>query len=161
MSSMKDDLDDMGGLVTIEVLRDGKNGPEVIHSHTVHNLIVNTGKRQTWRMTMSGLNTKKWNYMRIGSNSAAAASGDTNVKTAITGTLKTIDSVTLLSGTRTAQFVKSYPSGVGTKSGTIKEVCILNQLTSPGGSALMRAVFSTVTKTTADKLRITYRCRIT
>ena len=68
----------------------------------------------------------------------------------------------LLAGTRTFQLVISYPSGAGSKSATgIKEVVVLNQNTSPGGSALMRAVFSSVNKTTADKLKLTYNVRIT
>lgn len=149
------------GEYTLELIRDGKNGPEVVHSQTVKNLIMNTGKRQTWRQCLTGLNTHKWNYMRLGSGSAAATSGGTNLQTPVTGTLKTADSVTLLAATRTAQIIRSYPSGAGSKSAAFKEVCILNSITSPGGSALSRAVFATVTKTTADKFRITYKCRIT
>jgi len=152
---------DVGGLVTVEVIRDGKHGPEVIERRVTHNLIVNTGKRQTWRMTMA-LNANNWDQMRIGTSPAAATSGSTNVRSPVTGTLNTVDSKTLLAGTRTAQWVCSYPSGGGSKSATgIREVCLLNQNTSPGGSALMRAVFTAVNKTTADKLKITYTARIT
>ena len=153
--------DDFGGYVTVEVIRDGKNGPEVLERRVTHNLVVNSGKKQTWRMTQ-GLNTNNWDQMRIGTSPAAAASGDTNVKSPVTGTINTVDSKTLLAGTRTAQWVISYPSGVGTKSATnIREVVMLNQNTSPGGSAFMRAVFTAVNKTTADKLKITYTVRIT
>lgn len=159
--SMNDSIDEMGGYVTIEVLRDGKYGPEVVATRTAHNLIVNTGKRQTWRMA-TGLNTNDWDQMRIGTSAAAAGSADTNVKSPVTGTINTVDSKTLLAGTRTMQWVISYPSGGGSKSATnIKEVVLLNQNTSPGGSALMRCVFTAVNKTTADKLRITYKARIT
>jgi hypothetical protein len=149
------------GYYLVEVIRDTPQGPKVIQRVTARNLIVNTGKRQTWRQAC-GLNTNDWDQGRIGINSAAAGSGDTNVKTAVTGTINTVDSKTLLSGTRTLQLVWSYPSGAGSKSATVKEICVLNQNTSPGGSALCRAVLSpTATKTTADKLKITYRCRIT
>lgn len=149
------------GFFLVETIRDTGKGPEVIRRVTAPNLIVNTGKRQTWRQAC-GLNTNDWDQGRIGINSAAAGSADTNVKTAITGTINTVDSKTLLSGTRTLQLVWSYPSGAGTKSATVKEIAILNQNTSPGGSALARAVLSPVAaKTTADKLKITYRCRIT
>jgi hypothetical protein len=151
----------MGGYVTLEIIRDGKNGPEVIHSETRHNLIVNTGKRQVWRQSM-GLNAKTWNFFRIGTSSQAANSGQTNLTSPVTNTLRTADSKTLLAATRTAQWIISYPSGVGTKSVTgIKEVCLFNQHTSPGGSALMRTTFTSVNKTTADKLRITYKARVT
>lgn len=150
-----------GGIFELELIRTGKNGPEVIERRVVKNLVVNTGKRQTWRMA-SGLNTNDWDQIRIGTSAVAANSGQTNVVTPVTGTINTVDQKTLLSGTRTFQLMASYPSGAGTKSATnIREVVILNQNTSPGGSALARAVFTAVNKTTADKLKITYRVRIT
>ena len=149
------------GYFMAEVIRDTPDGPKVIHRVTAKNLIVNTGKRQTWRMAC-GLNTNDWDQGRIGINSAAAGSGDTNVKTAITGTINTVDSKTLLAGTRTLRLIWSYPSGAGSKSGTVKEICVLNQNTSPGGSALCRAVLSPVAvKTTNDKLRLVYSTRLT
>jgi hypothetical protein len=163
MSDLKDSQTDIGGLVTCEVIRDTPTGPKVIARRDAHNLIVNTGKRQLWRQA-TGLNTKVFNFMRIGINSVAAGSADTNVKTAIASTLHTCDSKTLLSGTRTFQWVRSYPSGAGgtiISVAAIKEVALLNQLTSPGGSALMRTVFTSVAKTKADKLKISYRSRLT
>lgn len=164
MSDIRDQVKDMGGIVTVEVMRDTPTGPRVIARRDSHNLIVNTGKRQIWRQA-SGLNTKVFNFMRLGKNSAAAASADTNVKTAFSGTttMRTCDSRTLLSGTRTMQWVRSYPSGAGgtiLSVAAIKEVVILNTRTSTG-SALMRTVFTTVAKTKADKLKITYRARVT
>lgn len=158
---MQDKLREFGGFVDVEVIRDTARGPKVIQRRRVHNLVVNTGKRQIWRMVM-GLNTNIFDQGRIGINGAAAGSGDTNVLTAITGTLQTIDSLSLLAATRTAQWIWSYPSGGGSKSVSgIDECTILNQNTSPGGSAMMRSTFTAVNKTTGDKLRITYTCRIT
>lgn len=150
-----------GGWVDVEVIRDSADGPKVIHRVRTHNLVVNTGKRQTWRQA-SGLNANDWDQFRIGTCGAAAGSAQTNVLSPVTGTINTADLKTLLAGTRTFQLVVSYPSGVGSKSATgIKEVVVLNQNTSPGGSALMRAIFSAVNKTTADKLKLTYNVRIT
>jgi hypothetical protein len=149
------------GVFVVEVLRDGKNGPEVLQRRVVPNLVVNTGKRQLWRQA-TGLNTNDFDQMRIGTSGGAANSGQTNVISPVTGTINTVDSKTLLSGTRTMQWVISYPSGAGQKSATnIREVVLLNQNTSPGGSALSRSTFTAVNKTTADKLRITYRARVT
>ena len=149
-----------GGFVEVEVIRDGKDGPQVIQRRR-HNLVVNTGKRQTWRQA-SGLNPNDWDQFRIGTCGVAPNSGQTNIISPVTGTLITADSKTLLAGTRTFQLVVSYPSGGGSKSATgIQEVVVLNQNTSPGGSALMRATFTPVNKTTADKLKITYNVRIT
>lgn len=149
------------GFFCVEVIRDTPQGRRVVQRVLTENLIVNTGKRQTWRMACA-LNTNDWDQGRIGINSAAAGSGDTNVKTAVTGTINTVDLKTLLSGTRTFQLVWSYPSGAGSKSATVKEIAVLNQNTSPGGSALCRAVLSPVAvKSTADKLKITWRGRMT
>lgn len=159
--NIKTDTMEAAGVFTIEVIRDGKNGPEVIQRRVAPNLIVNTGKRQLWR-SATGVNTKIFDTMRIGTSGAAASSAQTNVLSPVTGTINTVDLMTLLSGTRTMQWVISYPSGGGSKSATnIREVVVLNQNTSPGGSALSRSTFTAVNKTTADKLKITYRARVT
>ena len=153
--------DDIGGYVTVEVLRDGKHGPEVLERRVTHNLIVNVGKRQIWRVA-SGLSSTVFDQMRIGTSAVAANSAHTNIISPVTGTLNTVDSKSLLAGTRTMQWVISYPSGAGSKSATnIREVVMLNQNTSPGGSAMMRAVFTGVNKSSSDKLKITYSARIT
>lgn len=156
------DLDNQPfGWVEAEVIRDGKHGPEVVGRGLSHNLVVNGGKRQIWRIA-SGLNTKVFDQFRIGTSPAAAASAQVNVLSPVTGTLVTADSKTLESGTRTMQWLVSYPSGVGEKSATgISEVALLNLNTSPGGTAMMRSTFTAVNKTLNDKLRITYRARIT
>lgn len=155
------DTDAIGGAFIIQILRDGAHGPVVMNEVVTNNLVVNTGKRQLWRMA-SGLNTNDWDQMRIGTSAVAANSGQTNVITPVTGTINTVDQKTLLSGTRTFQLMISYPSGAGSKSATnIREVVVLNQNTSPGGSALARATFSAVNKTLSDKLKIIYRFRVT
>ncbi len=152
---------DIGGFVEAEVIRDGPHGPRVIARRISHNLIVNTGKRQLWRIA-SGLSTTVFDQGRIGTSGAAVSSAQTNVLSPVTGTLVTVDSRSLEAGTRTHQWVWSYPSGGGSKSATgIDEAVILNQNTSPGGSALMRSIFTSVNKTTADKLKLTYRARVT
>jgi hypothetical protein len=149
------------GVFVVEVLRDGKNGPEVVQRRTIPNLVVNTGKRQIWRLA-TGLNTKVFKFMRIGTSGVVANSGQTNVISPVTGTLRTVSDFTLLSGTRTFQWVVSYQSGAGQKSAAnIREVVLMNTRTSPGGSAMSRSTFTAVNKTTADKLRITYRARVT
>lgn len=148
------------GVFTIEVIRDGPEGPVVMSSETVHNRVLNTGKKQTWRMC-SGLSTNIWDQMRIGTSGATTTSVQTNVLAAVAGSLTTVDSITI-AGTRSLQIVCSYPSGVGKISvAGIDEVCILNAKTSPGGSALCRALFTTVNKTESDKLKITYQVKIT
>lgn len=158
---LSDDLEAKGVFI-VEVLRDGKNGPEVLQRRVAPNLVVNVGKKRLWRIASGIVTTHQFDQMRIGTSGVAANSGQTNVVSAVTGTINTVDSKTLLSGTRTMQWVISYPSGGGTKSATnIREVVLLDTNTSPGGSALSRSTFTAVNKTTADKLRITYRARVT
>ncbi len=153
---------DVGGFLEVEVIRDDpKGGRRCVARRITHNLIVNTGKRQLWRIA-SGLSANVFDQGRIGTSGAAPASGQTNLLSPVTGTLQTVDSRSLEAGTRTHQWVWSYPSGAGSKSATgIDEAVILNQNTSPGGSALMRSTFTAVNKTTNDKLKLTYRARIT
>lgn len=152
---------DVGGFFTIEVIRQGAHGPEVTDRITTHNLVVNTGKRQIPRL-FAGLQANLFDQARIGTSGAAAGSGDTNVLSPVAGTLVTVDSLTLLAATRTLQIVVSYPSGVASISAaSIQEIAILNQNTSPGGSAMARALFTPVSKTESDKLRISYTFRIT
>ena len=157
---MNDELKAIGEY-TIEIWRDGRNGAECLQRRVVPNLVVNTGKRQIWRQA-TGKSNKVFQFLRIGTSAATPASGQTNVLSPVTGTLRTASDFSLLSGTRTFQWVVSYQSGAGTKSATnIREVVVMNQRTSPGGSALSRATFTAVNKTTADKLKITYKSRIT
>lgn len=157
----ENDSIEASGVFTIEVIRDSPTGPKVIQRRIAKNLVVNTGKRQLWRQAVN-LNTNDFDQARIGTCGASPNSTQTNVLSPVTGTLNTVDLKTLLSGTRTLQLVVSYASGGASKSAAnIQEVAILNQNTSPGGSALARAIFTPVTKTTADKLRITYRVRVT
>lgn len=158
--SRPEELSLEGGYYTVEVIRDRGNGPEVIQRVDGHNIVLNTGKKQVWRMS-NGLSTKQWKWFQLGHNSAAASSGDSGVKTAITSTIKTATVITM-SG-RTFQLVISYPSGGGTLSAAnIKEFSVNNTLTSAAHTSLCRALISpVVSKTTADKLKITYQVRIT
>ena len=55
---MMKDEDRLGGYVDVEVIRDGKNGPEVIAHARAHNLIVNVGKKWMWKITIN-TNTKQ------------------------------------------------------------------------------------------------------
>jgi hypothetical protein len=154
----------IGGYVDVEVWRDGKHGPELIQHVRSHNLVMNAGKKHIWEL-VSGHKATHFNQMRLGSNSAAATSGGTQVKTAIAGSRNTCDSVTLGTG-RTFVWMNSYPSGSATTTGGVlsfaaaKEVVICCNNATPGGTCMMRCVFTSVAKTKADKLKITYSARI-
>lgn len=159
--TLEEGVPNIGGYVTVEVIRDGRHGPQVLKRIISHNLVVNAGKRQILRLA-SGLQTNIFDQMRVGTNGAAATSAQTNVQSPVVGTINTVDSRTMLAGTRTMQWIYSLPSGVGSISATnIQEAVILNQNTSPGGSCMMRVVYTPVTKTEDDKLKLTYSLRVT
>lgn len=163
------DCDDIGGFATVELISPGPSGPTVTKRvktyvvskrHAGHNLVTTSGKVQIWRRVM-GLQPNIFDQFRIGTCGAAAASNDTNVKSPVAGTIVTADDMTVLAGTRTAEWVVSYPSGIGSISAQgIVEVVILNSNTSPGGDNLMRALFPTLDKSESDKLKITYQSRV-
>lgn len=157
--NIEDDLPFDGGWVDVEIIRDTPEGPKVIQRIRSHNTVVNVGKKQLLRR-MVGLQTNDFDQFRVGTSAAAVSSAQSNVLSPVTGTLNTADSKSISSG-RTLQLVVSYPSGAGSKSATFKEVALLNQNTSPGGSAFMRATFTAAAKTTSDKLKITYTVRVT
>jgi hypothetical protein len=161
---LQDTLDKkFGGFVTVELIRDGKNGPDVMSRETVSNLVVNTGKEQLLRLS-GGLQSNIFDNFRIGTSGAAVASNQTNILASVAGSLRVADSISLLSGTRTLRMIISYPSGTGGSTAIsaagIDEVVIRNTLTT-GGLSLMRAIFTAVNKTKADKLKITYQLRVT
>jgi len=152
-----------GGIFVIEVIRDGKNGPEVIQRRVAHNTVVNAGKKQLVRRAC-GLQTKDFDHFRIGTSGATVNSAQANVLSQLAESLKIADSKTIVGG-RTLQLVISYPSAGGIttplSADDIQEVVILNQGTSPGGDCLARCLFSSVNKAESDKLRLTYSLRIT
>ena len=150
-----------GTRVIVEVIRDGRHGPEVIRRVESTNTVVSIGKKIGIQL-IAGNTTKVYDQIRIGTSGVAVSSAHHNVQSPVAGTLTTVDSMGLSGATRTFNWVHSYPSGVGSISAAnIQEVCILNQGTSPGGSAWNRSTFSAVSKTEDDKLKITYKARIT
>jgi hypothetical protein len=153
----------MAGVFQVEVIRDGKHGPEVIQRRVARNTVVNVGKQELFRIA-TGLRTagEVFDQMRVGTSGAAVSCTDTNVLEPVTATLTTVDDKSLLSATRTFRLIVSYPSGAGSKTHAgINEVAVLCKGTSPGDSMLARATFTAVNKTTNDKLKITYQIRVT
>ena len=159
-TKVEDVLPAMGGIVEIEVIRDGPHGPVVTQRVTSRNLVVTSGKKQIFRLA-SDQTTKAVDQFRIGTSAVAATAADTNVKTPVASTIRTASQMTIDAG-RTYRWIVSYGSGATSISSTnIKEVVLLTSHTSAGGTCFMRATFTAVNKTKSDKLKITYKCRIT
>jgi hypothetical protein len=159
--TIKDQSDWWTNQVIVELIRDDKDGnPQVLRRVESKNTAVIGGKKNAMRL-LAGQTTKAYDQIRVGASGAAMVSNQTNVLEPVAGTLTTVDSMTIDTG-RTYQWVHSYPSGGGSIScADIQEMCILNESTSPGGSAWNRSTFTPVTKTVNDKLKITYKARIT
>ena len=113
----------------------------------VPNLVVTTGKNLI-ASRLKDTTDAAMSHMAIGTDSTAAAAGDTALgseagRVAITSTTVTTNSVA---------YVASFGAGTGT--GAITEAGLLNA--SSGGTLLCRTVFSVINKGAADTLGITW-----
>ncbi len=156
----------ISGICKVEVIRDGPNGPEVIATAYGRNVITAEGKTELWRLAQ-GNQTDLFDQFRVGTCGATPTSNNTDVISPVTTAgnqtrLQTADSMTVDTG-RTYQWIISFASGAGTLTATsLEEFSIMNQRTQGAGDSLCRAVFTpAVNKTTADKLKLTYKARIT
>ena len=87
-------------------------------------------------------------HMAIGSDSTAAASGDTALGTELGRVALTSTTVTNSS----VQYIGDFPAGTGT--GAVVEAGVLNA--NSGGTMLCRTTFAVVNKGAADTLKITW-----
>jgi hypothetical protein len=87
--------------------------------------------------------------MGVGSNSTAAAAGDTDLGTLL-GSREALDSTTVTNNQ--IVFVASFEANDGT--GTIEEAGVFNAAT--GGTMLCRVLTGTITKSASDTLTITW-----
>jgi len=113
----------------------------------VPNLVVTTGKNLI-ASRLKDTTDAAMSHMAIGTDSTAAAAGDTALgseagRVALTSTTVTTNSVA---------YVASFGAGTGT--GAITEAGLLNA--SSGGTLLCRTVFSVINKGAADTLGITW-----
>ena len=119
----------------------------LIHTQETTNVVVDTGLAYI-ASRMKDATATAMSHMAVGSNSTAAASGDSALGTelgrvALTSTTVSTNSVT---------YVGDFPAGTGT--GAVVEAGILNA--SSSGTLLCRTVFSVVNKAAADTLKVTW-----
>ena len=139
--------------VVVEVFRDGK----LIARRTKHNLVMNTGKAQMAKRLVTAPSTY-FQFMRLGTNAAAAASGQTKITTAIASSQRTCDTAAM-SGTRTAKFIRTWIGANFSASG-ICEAGIYDHRTHATGVMLARVTFTAVTKTNSDTLKLTWTVKV-
>lgn len=132
------------------VLRD-KEG-NVILEREEKNLVVSDG-RAFITSRMIGTSSAVMSHMAIGSDSTAAASGQTALLGELgRAALTSITQQQVVSPNDSVQFVSIFGAGVGT--GSLREAGVLNN--SSGGTMLCRSVFDLITKGPSDSLTITW-----
>ena len=136
---MVNDLFNLKGRVSIEL-----NGQTV---QKIDNLVVTAGKVFV-ASRMKDATATAMSHMAVGTNSTAAAAGDTalgseSARVALTST--TASSNTII-------YVATFPAGTGTAA--LTEAGILNA--SSGGTMLCRTVFTAVNKGSADSMTVTW-----
>jgi hypothetical protein len=131
------------------VLKD-KNGA-VKTQREVDNLVVNSGLAYIISR-MVGTAKTVMTHMAVGSNSTAAAAGDTALGSQL-GSRKALDSTTI-SGSNNEKviYVTTFATGEGT--GAITEAGVFNA--SVSGDMLCRTVFSVINKAADDTMVITW-----
>jgi len=141
---MDDKLQLKGQVALVLKDKDGK----VKQQKEVNNLIVDTGLNFICDR-MKDATESVMSHMGVGSNSTAAAAGDTDLGTLL-GSREALDSTTVTNNQ--IVFVASFEANDGT--GTIEEAGVFNAAT--GGTMLCRVLTGTITKSASDTLTITW-----
>lgn len=135
---------------SLRVVLTGPDG-QVKEEHEFKNLVVTVGKNFV-ASRMVGVTSNIMSHMAIGSNSTAAAAGDTALGTEL-------GRVALSAGTSAANVVTytaTFPAGTGT--GAVVEAGILNAASA--GTLLCRTVFAVVNKGADDAMSVTWTVTI-
>lgn len=138
----------LSGRLTITLKDAAGNTKEV---REVKNLVVNTGLGFiTSRMV--GATDAVMSHMGLGSDTTAAAAGDTDLGSLL-GSRKALDSVTRSgSSNESITYVATFSAGEAT--GAVTEAGIFNASTA--GTMLCRTVFPVVNKQADDSLQVTW-----
>lgn len=134
----------------LSIVIKGEDG-QIKDQREVKNLVVNTGLAYIVSR-MVGTAKNVMSHMAVGSDTTAAAAGDTALGSQL-GSRKALDSTTIAgSNNEQVVYVTTFAAGEGT--GAITEAGIFNASTS--GDMLCRTVFSVVNKGASDSMIITW-----
>ena len=133
------------------VLKD-KDG-NVKDSREIQNLVVSAGLEFICSR-MAGTSAGVMSHMALGSDTTAAAAGQTDLLS-ILGSREALDSSTASSNTIT--YVSSFEAGEGT--GAVTEAGVFNAASS--GTMLCRTVFAVVNKAADDTMSVTWTITLT
>lgn len=135
---------------SVNVVVRGDDGA-VKQEFTVPNLVVDSGL-DFIASRMKDATATAMSHMAVGTNTTAAAAGDTTLGTESARVALTSTTVT----NNAVAYVATYPAGTGT--GALTEAGILNA--SSAGTLLCRTVFSVINKGASDSMTVTWTVTI-
>lgn len=140
-----DDLKLKGRLDIVVTSEDGV----VKQKESVENLVVTSGKNFV-ASRMAGTSSSVMSHMAIGTNSTAAAVGNTTLgsesaRVSLTSTTVTDNDVV---------YVATFPANTPSSATAVTEAAIFNASTN--GTMLCRTVFSVINKSASDSLTVTW-----
>jgi len=145
------------GHFKLELIRDGN----VIERREGRNTVVTTGKALLANRAYT--NTPAvYQYLQLGTGGTAASSAQTNILTPLAATTlsgRQTAATMAMSGTRTAKWEKTWGATAFSAAG-VREVGMFNAITTDTTNMMARFVFTTVNKTNADTLKITWTLKI-
>ena len=116
------------------------------------NLVVSAGLSHIAARLAESSSPTRMGYMELGTGVTAAASGDTTLQSAISGSRTALTSFSASGAVATA--VATFGAGTGT--GAITEAGIFNSASANAGTMLCRTVFAVVNKGASDSMTITW-----
>jgi hypothetical protein len=145
------------GHFKLELIRGGN----VIERREGRNTVVTSGKALLANRAYSDT-PAVYQYMQLGTGTTAASSAQTNLVTPLasaTLTARQTAETIAMSGTRTAKWEHTWTAQEFSAAG-VSEVGMFNALTTSSVNMMARFVFTTVNKTQADTLKITWTLKI-
>lgn len=140
--------DDLKLIGQLEIVVTAQNGA-VKQRERVKNLVVTSGKGYV-ASRMKDATTSVMSHMAIGTDSTAAAAGNTalgseSARVSLTSTTVNNNDVV---------YVATFPAGTPSSAAVITEAAIFNA--SSSGTMLCRTVFGSISKQTSDALTVTW-----
>jgi hypothetical protein len=143
----------MKGDLTITV-KDAATGT-IKDQRELKNLVVTAGKGFiASRMAAASASVMGW--IAVGTDSTAAAVGNTTLGTELARVATTVSGGTV--STNTVTYVSTFPAGTGT--GALVEAGIFNRATGASGKMLCKTSFDVVNKAANDSIAITWTVTI-
>jgi len=136
----------------VKVVLKDENG-SIKEDFTVDNLVVDAGLDYI-ASRMKDATATAMSHMEVGTDTTAAAAGDTTLGSAVGASRTTLTSTTVTDNA--VAYVCTFGAGVGT--GALTEAGIFNA--SSAGDMLCRTVYSVINKGAADSMTITWTITI-